>query len=142
MPIYEYECKICGLNFEELRTTKEKSEVIPCRSCGSESQRKFSAFSPAISGGSLNESVDMQIGREANKKWQTYHDRQSKRQGTQQLQSFELPQSKEDGKFMPVMGLGNKKEVIDRHEYVGALQEHRKQRSEKGLSQFAGKGAF
>ena len=141
MPIYEYECRTCGLSFEELRGTKEESDVISCRSCGSEASRKFSSFSSAIAGGSTNETVDMHVGREANKRWQAYHDRQSKRRGSHELQNFDLPQTKE-GKFMPVMGLGNKKEVTDRHEYVGALQEHRKERAAKGLSQFAEKGAF
>jgi putative FmdB family regulatory protein len=141
MPIYEYQCEACGLKFEELVNAKEGSEVIPCRSCNSKASRVFSSFSPAIAGGSTNESVDMQIGRQANKRWQDYHDRQSKRRGNNELKTFDLPKTK-DGKFMPVMGLGNKKEVSDRHEYVGALQEHRKERVAKGLSQFAEKGAF
>jgi putative FmdB family regulatory protein len=141
MPIYEYQCRECGLKFEELVNSKEESEVTTCRSCGSSASRIFSSFASAIAGGSGNESVDMRIGREANKRWQDYHDRQSKRRGNNELKSFDLPKTK-DGKFMPVMGLGNKKEVADRHEYVGALQEHRKQRAAKGLSQFAEKGAF
>jgi putative FmdB family regulatory protein len=139
--IYEYQCGTCGLKFEELMNTREGSEVIPCRSCGSNSSRIFSSFASAIAGGSGNESVDMRIGREANKRWQGYHDRQSKRRGNNELKNFDLPKTK-DGKFMPVMGLGNKKEVADRHDYVGALQEHRKERAAKGLSQFAEKGAF
>jgi putative FmdB family regulatory protein len=142
MPIYEYKCGSCGLRFEELKSIKDASaDVMPCRSCGSESRRKVSAFSHTISGGSSNETIDMQVGREANKRWQNYHDNQTKRRGDKQLQSFDLPKTK-DGKYMPVMGLGSKKEVADRKEYVGALQEHQKQLSEKGLSQFTEKGAF
>ena len=72
MPIYEYQCKACGLRFEELITTKEESVIIPCRNCGSEAYREFSVFSHSVVGGSMNESVDMQIGREANKRWQGY----------------------------------------------------------------------
>jgi putative FmdB family regulatory protein len=139
--IYEYQCEACGLKFEELVNIKEGSEVIPCRSCGSNASRIFSSFSSTIVGGSVNETVDMQIGREANKRWQDYHDRQSKRRGNHEIKNFDLPKTK-DGKFMPVMGLGNKKEVADRHDYVDALQEHRKERAAKGLSQFADKGAF
>jgi putative FmdB family regulatory protein len=141
MPIYEYQCKSCGLKFEELKSAKEESTIIPCRSCGSPSERAFSVFASSITGGSLNESVDMKIGREANRRWQGYHDRQLKRRGNNELKNFELPKTG-DGKYMPIMGLGNKKEVADRHEYVGALQEHRKERVAKGLSQFAEKGAF
>ena len=141
MPIYEYQCKACGLKFEELRSSKENSQLTSCRSCGSETERIFSVFSSAIVGGSPGETVDMRIGREANKRWQDYYDRQSKRRGSHELKNFDLPKTK-DGKYMPVMGLGNQKEVADRHDYVDALQEHRKERVAKGLAQFAEKGAF
>ena len=35
------------------------------------------------------------------------------------------------------MGLGTTQEKKDRNEFVGALQEHRKQRVEKGVPQFS-----
>jgi putative FmdB family regulatory protein len=141
MPLYEYRCSKCGLRFEELKSSKESSAVVPCQKCGKDSVRQISAFAPVVTGGSANEPVDMKIGREANKRWQRYHDNQSKRHDGKELKNFELPKAK-DGKFMPVMGLGEKKEIKNRQEYVSALQDHRKQRQEKGISQFSDKGGF
>jgi hypothetical protein len=83
----------------------------------------------------------MKIGREASKRWQLYTDNQSKRHKGKELKTFDLPKTK-DGKFMPVMGLGEKKELKNRESYVSALQDHRKQRSEKGISQFSDQGSF
>jgi hypothetical protein len=57
------------------------------------------------------------------------------------LQDFKLPKAK-DGKFMPVMALGDKTVVENRKEYVSALQQHRKERSEKGMPQFKEVGSF
>jgi len=101
----------------------------------------MSSFAPVVAGGTTVEPVDMTIGREANNRWQKYHDQQSKRRSGKELKTFDLPKSK-DGKFMPVMGLGDKETVKGRKEYVSALQQHRKDRAAKGIGQFSGAGAF
>ena len=141
MPLYEYVCENCGLRFEELKSNKEDAAITPCRKCSGVANRQMSSFSAVVAGGSPTEPVDMSIGREADKRWQHYHDRQSKRRGDKKLESFDLPKSK-DGKFMPVMALGEKKTVEGRKEYVGALQAHRKERAEKGIAQFSAAGSF
>jgi len=141
MPLFEYQCEACGLKFEELKGQKEESNTTPCKACGKSSTRLMSAFSPVVSGGSTNETVDMSIGREANNRWQHYHDRQAKRHSGKEIKKFDLPKAP-DGKYMPVMALGDKDTVKGRKDYVGALQEHRKKRSEKGISQFKEAGAF
>jgi len=139
MPLIEFQCGKCGLKFEELKSVSV--DTAACISCGGLSDRLMSAFSSVVAGGSPNETVDMSIGRLANQKWQNVYDRQSKRRGDKKLQSFDLPKAK-DGKYMPVMALGDKKVVEGRKEYVGALQEHRKNRIEKGMGQFREMGAF
>jgi putative FmdB family regulatory protein len=141
MPLFEYQCGTCSLKFEELRNQKEDNSAVPCKSCGSPSNRLMSSFSSVIAGGSPTETTDMMIGRESNKRWQTYHDRQSKRHDGKELKNFDLPKTK-DGKYMPVMGLGDKETVEKRHEYVGALQEHRSKRIQKGIGQFKEAGEF
>jgi putative FmdB family regulatory protein len=127
MPLYEFNCEKCGFKFEELKSLKEKSETAPCRQCGAEADKVMSSFASVVAGGTSVEPVDMTIGREANKRWQSYHDRQAKRHSGKELKTFDLPKSK-DGKFMPVMALGDKKTVDNRKEYVGALQQHVKER--------------
>jgi len=57
------------------------------------------------------------------------------------MSEVKLPQSS-DGKFMPVMALGDRSEREKKKEYVSALQDHRKKRSAKGQSQFGGPGLF
>ena len=141
MALYEYICEKCGLEFEELKSLKEKSDVTPCPSCKGVSNRQMSSFAPVVAGGTTVEPVDMTIGREANKRWQSYHDRQSKRHAGQELKSFDLPKAK-DGKFMPVMAMGDKGTVKGRKDYVGALQSHRAKRIRKGQPQFSGAGSF
>jgi putative FmdB family regulatory protein len=140
MPLYEYECK-CGYEFEELVFSKSiDASKMECKKCGSLADRKISSFSAVVEGGSPVEPVDMTIGREADKRWQSYHDRQSKRHEGK-LESFELPKTK-DGKFMPVMALGDQNEKGKRNEYVGALQGHRAERNKRGQGQFDGPGPF
>ena len=141
MPIYEFRCTDCNLLFDVLVKQGEKAETQPCPSCTKASSRQMSTFAAVVSGGGSNETPDMSIGRTADKRWQAYHDRQTKRRGDKQLQPMGLPQSN-DGKFMPVMALGGKEDRSKRTEYVGALQDHRKKRVEKGLPQFSGPGEF
>ncbi len=141
MPMYEYQCSKCGLKFEDLKTNMKGSDKSECPDCGSESNRLMSAFAPVVTGGSTNETIDMTVGRRANQRWQNYYDRQAKRHANKELKTFDLPQTK-DGKFMPVMGLGDKQTVQSRKDYVKALQQHRKERSEKGQGQFKEAGDF
>jgi len=136
MPIYEFECKSCGYEFEELRTNKETSDVATCKKCGQRAEKKMSRFSSVISGGTSTEPIDMTIGREANQRWQQYYDRQSERRKDKNLESFDLPKSK-DGRFMPVMALGGNVEKEKRNEFSTALQEHRDERKKKGIPQFS-----
>jgi putative FmdB family regulatory protein len=141
MPLYEYSCGKCGLEFEELKSSRDQSDTTPCPNCKEASKRQMSSFAPVVAGGTVVEPVDMTIGREADKRWQNYHDRQSKRHNNQELKVFDLPKAK-DGKYMPVMALGDKDTVRGRKNYVGALQSHRQERIRKGIQQFSGSGAF
>lgn len=136
MPLFEYVCKTCGFEFEELR---KASDTVPCLKCKSVTEKKVSRVASVVSGGSPTESVDMTIGREAAKRWEGYEQRQSKRRGNKELKPVSLPKTK-DGKFMPVMGLGGKAERSKRTEYSSALQDHREQREKKGQGQFEGIG--
>lgn len=140
MALFEYKCPNCGLRFEELINKGDESKIVKCKKCGFEAKRMISTFSSVVAGGSENESVDMKIGREANKRWQSYTDRQSKRRDPKKLQTINLP--KIGKSYQPVMSLGDKNDRMQRKEYVGALQEHRKKRKEKGISQFSGPGEF
>jgi len=141
MPVYEYECKSCGYEFEELIGFTEDDSKFTCKLCGNKVERKMSSFASVIAGGSSTEPVDKTIGREAEKRWQIHFDKQAKRRGDKTLTDVDLPKTK-DGKFMPVMGLGDKVQKEKRQEYSTALQEHRQERIKKGQSQFTEKGAF
>jgi len=45
MPLYEYECKACGEQFETLVSSKKKDESKTCPACGSKnSERMLSTF--------------------------------------------------------------------------------------------------
>ncbi|MDG1073735.1 MAG: zinc ribbon domain-containing protein [Methylophilaceae bacterium] len=49
MPVYEYECKSCGV-FTALRKMSESSDAAFCQACGTESHRIISAPRLAILG--------------------------------------------------------------------------------------------
>jgi putative FmdB family regulatory protein len=141
MPMFEYMCEKCNFIFEELKNQHEDSSQTPCIKCGVSSQKIMSACAAIVNGGSTNETPDMYIGREANKRWQAYTDRQTKRRGDNKLEILESPKTS-DGKYVPVMGLGDSKNRSDRKNYVNALQKHRTERKEKGIPQFNERGAF
>ncbi len=45
MPIYEYRCRDCGAEFEELGAPSQDSEAVTCRACaGRRVTRLLSAF--------------------------------------------------------------------------------------------------
>ncbi len=53
MPLYEYVCKKCGAEFEELTRSSNSGEAVACRACGSRSvTRLLSAFAVHASAGS------------------------------------------------------------------------------------------
>jgi putative FmdB family regulatory protein len=136
MPIFEFECKSCGYEFEELKSNKEVSDIIACKKCGEQAERKLSRFSSVIAGGTSVEPIDLTIGRAANQRWQQYSDKQAERRKGKTLENVDMPKAK-DGKYMPVMALGNTKDKEKRKEYSTALQEHREDRKKKGISQFS-----
>ena len=141
MPIFEYACNSCGLEFEELVSSKDSLDVMACKKCGADALKKVSRFAAVVAGGSTNEVIDMTIGREADKRWQMHTDKQSERRKGKTLQTVDLPKT-QDGKYMPVMGLGDKVEKSKRQEYSSVLQDHRAERVKKNQPQFTESGAF
>ena len=43
MPIYEYRCPKCGVDFELIRHMDKMNEPAECPQCGTEAERIFSA---------------------------------------------------------------------------------------------------
>ncbi len=59
MPIYEYHCKDCNSDFEQLVFSSSQADNVPCTNCGSTNvERKVSsiASSGAVSGSSVSAS--------------------------------------------------------------------------------------
>jgi len=50
MPIFEYRCKACEHQFEELVTRPD--EAVQCPKCGAETRKLFSTFAASVTGGS------------------------------------------------------------------------------------------
>lgn len=136
MPLHEYKCKKCGFEFEELVSTEDAK--IVCWKCGGEVDQRMSAFSSVVEG---SESVDVRIGKEAEKRWEIHKNRQDERRSGKDFQPVVTPKTA-DGKYMPVMALGTKKEREKRGEYATALQEHREERTKRGQKQFSEVGPF
>ncbi len=45
MPIYEYYCPKCNVEFEALRPASKASEPAECKTCGQPAERQLSTFS-------------------------------------------------------------------------------------------------
>jgi len=57
MPIYEYQCKICGKRFEALRSFSQADAPIKCEVCQSENtHRSISVFNAVSNGSSITSS--------------------------------------------------------------------------------------
>jgi len=137
MPLFEFGCKSCGYEFEEL--TSKSVDTFPCKKCGKDSEKKMSRFA-AVVVGSPNELYDVKIGRAANKRWEMHHERQDARRSGKKLEVLDVP--KIGKKFAPAMALGNKEQREKRVEYSSALQSHRKKRQTRGQKQFSDSGSF
>ena len=44
MPVYEYYCSQCGLDFEVIRSVSQSGEPAPCSECGTPGERQLSNF--------------------------------------------------------------------------------------------------
>ncbi len=44
MPIYEYYCTKCGLDFELIRSVSHSDDPAPCSECGEPADRQLSNF--------------------------------------------------------------------------------------------------
>jgi len=137
MPLREYKCTKCNYEFEEL---VKNNDIVVCKKCKGDVELRVSAFSSVIEGGTSKEPVDMKIGREANKRWQMYHDRQSRRHKLvgRKPELMKLPK----GSLSPAMAVGTTQDKEKRSEYSSALNEHRKNRIKKGQCQFSEAGPF
>lgn len=156
MPLYEFKCKSCGHEFEEILSYSDRDSDVECKLCGSESERKpassfgiHNTLDPKKDTISSNKEIDKVIGAAAERKWEGYDERwrnryeqrQQKRWNGKKPKQVDIPKDS-DGKYSPVMHLGNKKQKALRKEYSEALQEHRVERKKKGLEQFDSKGAI
>ena len=48
MPIYEYRCPKCEIDFELMRPMSEMSKPAPCPQCGTEAERLVSACASKV----------------------------------------------------------------------------------------------
>ena len=136
MPLYEFVCE-CGFEFEEL--SNRDSDSIECKKCGKTAKKKMSSFSSIVVG-STKESIDVKIGKAANKRWEMHHERQNIRRKDKELKNLEVP--KVGKEYAPAMALGTKEQRTKRKEYSVALQEHREKREKRGQKQFSETGSF
>ena len=137
MPLYEFECESCGFEFEEL--SNKDSNSIDCKKCRKAAKRKMSRFSSVVVG-STNESIDVKIGKAANKRWEMHHERRNERRKGKELKNLEVPKIGKE--YAPAMALGTKEQRTKRKEYSVALQEHREKREKRGQNQFSDTGSF
>jgi putative FmdB family regulatory protein len=94
MPIYEYRCEECGVQFEELwKTVSKAKDVAPCPECGTEAPKIMSPanhqFAHTPSGpvpqntgvSQIDHSYDRVIGRDAEAKWAKIEERNKVKDG-------------------------------------------------------------
>lgn len=92
MPVYEYQCEACNIQFEELFSSREDvnkyQQSCPCSNCGAPSKRVPSIINhsfketPGRTSGSHDLDypiLDKAVGRSAEKKWAKYRKRKEDR---------------------------------------------------------------
>jgi len=156
MPLYEYKCGKCGHEFEELSSYINRDKDQKCKLCGELSIRKpastFGVHSELDSRRdtiATNKEIDMVVGKASEKRWEgydakwkgRYEARQQKRWKGKTPEALNIPKDA-DGKYSPIMHLGDNKERSVRKEFSEALQEHRTERVKKGIPQFDSSGSI
>ena len=75
MPLYEFRCKSCENEFEELQS--RDAENPKCPECNSDTDKLISHFMGIIKGSS-NALSDCKIGADAERRWNGYYDKKAK----------------------------------------------------------------
>jgi putative FmdB family regulatory protein len=156
MPLYEFKCVGCGHEFEELVPYKDRDAEQSCKRCGTVSERKVASLfgvhsdlNPKTDTIVTRKEIDKVVGKVSEKRWEGYDERwksryearQQKRWKGKTPEQVNIPKD-QDGKYSPIMHLGDNKERTLRKEYSEALQEHRSDRVKKGIPQFESSGAI
>jgi putative FmdB family regulatory protein len=154
--MYTYKCTGCGFVFEELVSYEKRDSTTSCSICHSNAVRNaaeifgvHTTLNPKTDTIYSPKEIDKVVGTESAKKWAGYNEawrpayeaRQQKRWKGAQPKVLDIPRDA-DGKFSPVMHLGDNKEKSLRKEYSTALQEHRAERVKKGIGQFDAPGSI
>jgi rubredoxin len=142
--------------FEDLAPYEKRDEDRKCKLCGSLAKRNVAelfgiktTLDPRRDTIVTPKEIDKVVGEKAEKKWEGYDerwraryaDRQKKRWGNKEPGVVNIPRDN-DGKFTPIMHLGDKNQKAVRKEFVSALQEHRAERKQKGIPQFEAPGSI
>jgi len=156
MPMYTYQCDQCGFVFEDLVSFDEKDTDITCSLCAGKAVRNaVETFGIHTTLNSRTDTIyspkeiDKVVGAESERKWAGYDERWRKKYEAQQQARWKGKQptpvnipKDADGKYSPLMHLGDPKERDVRKGFSKVLQEHRADRKSKGLDQFDGPGAI
>src|SRR5271157_1649017 len=119
MPQFEYICRKCEALFEELFILKDDIEKFrdqcPCPHCGTMSARagvsitnfSFSTAASAPANSGFHDvdypTADKLIGRDANAKWENYHEREAKKDKVRK-ETGVVQLRDNGGKFEPLTG--------------------------------------
>jgi putative FmdB family regulatory protein len=156
MPLYTYKCLSCGHEFDDLMKYDNRDNPTSCKVCEGKSERvaatRFgiaTTLNPRTDTIYTPKEIDKVVGKAAEEKWSGYDERWRKRYTARQKERWgdktpgevSIPKDA-DGKYSPIMHLGNAEERSIRKEASEALQEHRKERVKKGIGQFDGPGSF
>lgn len=91
LPIYNFQCFSCGLQFEEMLSASKRDGEIPCPECGEKSERQVSAGNftfkhnptgpvPQDTGvSSIDHNYDRVIGRDAEQKWKRIEEKRARK---------------------------------------------------------------
>jgi putative FmdB family regulatory protein len=139
MPLYEYKCTVCEHEFEDIVSYRDRDEGHICTLCGSKSIRKkvflfgiHTRLDPKKDTIYSGKEIDKVVGEATEEKWkgydkrwqERYKKRQEKRWNGKKPEAVNIPKDN-DGKYSPIMHLGNKKERTIRKRYTEAIQEHK-----------------
>jgi len=104
MPLFEYQCRSCGLIFERLIRGK-RGETHECR-CGAVAEKRISKFGVSVQGEGFrktdNASFDERVGADADKRREYYKTRHTKLREIQEANPGKKVALREDRSFVVV----------------------------------------
>jgi putative FmdB family regulatory protein len=79
MPTYDYQCQECGTYHEIICSISSREDEVECPRCHGVAEQVILSAPGVMTGNMSNQTQDVAIGRDADRRWNGIHDRKAMR---------------------------------------------------------------